>query len=242
MWLLNSLGQGLSSPRTCLIELTSHAAICNAPVSHAQGIRTIVRYRTFRAESDRRDVALNGRVVHTIPSHDVVLRRVVDRVTVEARARTPEELAERLRPLYPQIAVFEGQLSGDRPYLYVYRDGRYEPESGEAWWAATNAAWVRVSVRTGKVVAASASWASLMRADLHSLPGRDYPDFIPPAAQAVEKAMFEALRDEEEVHSRALAVRQDGTTLSIEFRAIRLNGDVDVFYRPLAGETGDGPS
>ena len=183
-------------------------------------------------------MAPTARVVHTIPSHDVVLRRLVDRVTVESDPPSPEELAEHLRPLYPRVAVFEGQLSGERQPLYVYRDGRYEPELREPWWSDEDAAWVRVSVRTGKVVAASSSWASLMRADLHSLAGRDYPDFVPPSARALEQAMFDALLDREEVRSTAVAIRQDGTMLPIEFRATRLDGDVDLFYRPLETDTG----
>ena len=185
-------------------------------------------------------MATNGRVVHTIPAHDVVLRRLVERATITKDPRSPEELAEHLRPLYPRIAVIEGQLSGGRPPLYVYRDGRYEPESREPWWSEEDAAWVRVSVRTGKVVAASASWASLMRADLHGLPGRDYPDFVPPSARELEEAMFEALRDDEVVRSKAVAIRQDGTMLPIEFRGTRLDGEVDLFYRPLEGDAGTG--
>jgi hypothetical protein len=182
-------------------------------------------------------MAPSARVVHTIPSHDVVLRRLVERVTMESDPPSPDELVEQLRPLYPRVAVFEGQLSGERQPLYVYRDGRYEPELREPWWSEENAAWVRVSVDTGKVVAASASWASLMRADLHSLAGRDYPDFVPPSARALEQAMFEALADQEEVRSKAVAIRQDGTMLPIEFRATRLDGEVDLFYRPLESDT-----
>ena len=73
-------------------------------------------------------------MVNTIPSNDVVLRRVVDRVTEADQPGTAADLAARLRPLYPRIAVFERQLSGERAQFYVYRDGRYEPERRGGWW------------------------------------------------------------------------------------------------------------
>jgi PAS domain-containing protein len=169
--------------------------------------------------------------VNTIPSHDVVLRRVVEQVSDAASPLSPAELEAQLRPLYPRIAVFEGQLSGERSHLYVYRDGRYEPEPLDAWWAAEDVPSVRVALATGRIVSASKAWATLMHADERALVGRHYLDFVLPAAQALATAMFDALRDEREVRSRALVVRQDGTTLPIEFRATRRNGEIEVFYR-----------
>lgn len=79
-------------------------------------------------------MAGRARIVNTIPSHDAAVRRVVDKVTAETPPGSAAELAERLRPLFPRVAVFERQLSGERPHLYVYRDGRYEPERQDPWW------------------------------------------------------------------------------------------------------------
>ncbi len=175
-----------------------------------------------------------GRIVNTIPSHDVVLRRVVERVSDAVSSLSPAELEAQLRPLYPRIAVFEGQLSGEGSHLYVYRDGRYEPEPLEPWWAAPDVPSVRLATATGRIVSASKEWAALMHADERALVGRHYLDFVLPAAQALATALFDALRDEREVQSRALVVRQDGTTLPIEFRATRRNGEIEVFYRSTA--------
>jgi PAS domain S-box-containing protein len=174
-----------------------------------------------------------GRTVNTIPSHDVVLRRVVNQVAADLSSPSPAELQAKLRPLYPKIAVFEGHLSGELPHLYVYRDGRYEPEPTDSWWAEPGVASVRVSRRDGTMVAASDTWASLMGADEGTLVGRHYLDFVSPAAQPVARAMFDALDDEHEVRSKALVVRADGTTLMIEFRATRQDGEIEVFFRPL---------
>jgi PAS domain-containing protein len=172
-------------------------------------------------------------LVNTIPSNDVVLRRVVDRVTETDQPGTAADLAARLRPLYPKIAVFERQLSGERAQFYVYRDGRYEPERRDGWWEEPGAAWVHVSAGTGELTAVSGEWAELMRSDATKLVGRHFVDFVLPEARAAAQAMFEAVSQFREVQSEALVQRPDGTTLPIEFRAARKDGEIEVCYRPL---------
>jgi PAS domain-containing protein len=172
-------------------------------------------------------------VVNTIPSNDVVLRRVVDRVTETDQPGTAADLAARLRPLYPKIAVFERQLSGERAQFYVYRDGRYEPERRDGWWDEPGVAWVHVSASTGELTAVSGEWAELMRSDATKLVGRHFVDFVLPEARAAAQAMFEAVSQFHEVRSEALVQRPDETTLAIEFRAVRKDGEIEVCYRPL---------
>jgi PAS domain-containing protein len=176
---------------------------------------------------------LAGRIVNTIPSHDVVLRRVVERVAADQQADTAADLAARLRPLYPRIAVFERQLSGERAQFYVYRDGRYEPDRPGAWWDQPGTPCVRVSTSTGQLTFVSGSYAELMRAPEANLVGRHFLDMILPEAQAVAQTMFEVVSQEREVRSEALVVRPDGSTVAIEFRAIRREGEIEVCYRPL---------
>ena len=176
---------------------------------------------------------LTGRVVNTIPSTDVALRRVVDRVTEADQPDTAADLAARLRPLYPKIAVFERQLSGERAQFYVYRDGRYEPERRDGWWDEPGVARVHVSAASGELTSVSDEWAELMRSDATKLVGRHFVDFVKPDARAAASAMFEAVSQSREVRSEALVQRPDGTTLSIEFRAVRKDGEIEVYYRPL---------
>ena len=176
---------------------------------------------------------LTGRVVNTIPSNDVVLRRVVDRMTEADQPGTAADLAARLRPLYPRIAVFERQLSGERAQFYVYRDGRYEPERRAGWWEQPGVPCVHVSASAGVLTAVSGEWAALMRAKPTDLVGRHFVDFVLPEARAAAQAMFEAVSQSREVRSEALVQRPDGTTLAIEFRAARKDGDIEVCYRPL---------
>lgn len=154
-------------------------------------------------------------------------------MTAAQRADNPEELAARLRPLYPRIAVFERQLSGERTHLYVYRDGRYEPERSGGWWAAPDAPCVHLSTSTGRLIAVNGPYAALMNAPAADLVGRHFVDFLLPGARAGGQAMYEAVREAREVRSEAQVQRPDGTTLLIEFRAIRRGDEIEVCYRPL---------
>ena len=183
--------------------------------------------------SSTRERRLTGRLVNTIPSHDVVLRRVVDRVTEGDHAPTADALAARLRPLYPKVAVFERQLSGERAQFYVYRDGRYEPERGDPWWEQPGVPRVLIATENGLLTSVSGEWAALMHADRSELVGRHFVDFVLPEARDAALAMFEAVRQFRQVRSEALVRRPDGTTLPIEFRAMRHDGAIEVFYRPL---------
>jgi hypothetical protein len=175
------------------------------------------------------------RTVNTIPSHDAVLRRVVERVAGTTSFQSAQQLADLLRPIYPRVAVFERQLSGETPHLYVYRDGRYEPERG-AWWNAANVPCVRVSAASGVLTSVSGPWASLVRADEHALVGRHYTEFVQPEARAAALAMFEVLNEEGEVRSEAVVVRADGSPVPIEFRAVMIDGEIEVCYRSLDRE------
>ena len=187
----------------------------------------------------RRTKILAGRLVNTIPSHDVVLRRVVQRVTTEIEPDTAADLAALLRPLFPRVAVFERQLSGERPQFYVYRGGRYEPDDPKAWWDEPGVPCVHVSPRTGQLTAVSGAYAELMRAPESDLVGRHFLDMVLPEARAAAQAMFEVVNEELEVRSEALVVRTDGSTVPIEFRAVRRDAEIEVCYRamkaPVAG-------
>jgi hypothetical protein len=189
-----------------------------------------------RVADARAEMAPIQRTVNTIPSHDAVLRRVVERVTGTKPFQNAEQLADMLRPIYPRVAVFERQLSGETPLLYVYRDGRYEPDRG-AWWTATDVPCVRVSAASGVLTSVSGTWASLVRADQAALVGRHYTDFVQPEARAAAQAMFEVLGEEREVRSEAVVVRADGSPVPIEFRAVMTDGEIEVCYRPLDRET-----
>lgn len=174
-----------------------------------------------------------SRVVNTIPSRDKAFRRAVDHVAGEVPPGAPDQLAERLRPLYPRVAVFERQLSGEPAGYYVYRDGGFHGEPSERWWEAPGIPRICVSIATGRLTSVSAEWAAFMHADPQELVGRHFTDFVRPDARTIANAIFAAVRGEREILSEALVMRPDRTTLSIEFRAIHRGREAEVYYRPV---------
>lgn len=173
-------------------------------------------------------------LITVVPGRDRVLRRVVTDALRRVADPSPDELARKLRPLYPRVAVFRRQVSGESAHLYVYRDGHYEREQPDRWWEADGIPCVCLSATTGRLTRVTDEWAQLMLGDPEALLGRHYSEFVVPDAREAARAMFEALREQGEVRSEALVVRGDGTTLAIEFRAVREDGEIDVRYRPLA--------
>jgi PAS domain-containing protein len=172
--------------------------------------------------------------VNTIPSSDAVLRRVVDDVTRTAAPDSPDDLAQLLRPIFPRVAVFERLVSGERQNLYVYRDGRYEPEQRDRWWDAPDAPCVHVSPEDGRLTGVSGGWEGLMGRPDDEFVGHHFLEFVQPEARPVAQAMFQVLEAQPEVRSEAVVLRPDGKPLTIEFRAVRTDRDIEVCCRPIA--------
>jgi PAS domain S-box-containing protein len=174
-------------------------------------------------------------IVTTFPSSDGAFRRAVERVAAKAPARAKEELARRLQPLFPRVAVFERSLTGEPPQLYVFRDGRYEADPDDRWWEADGVACVCLSATTGRLTYVSPEYAAMMGAPPEQLVGHHYLDFVQPEAVESAEALFEALANDREVMTEAVIRRVDGTPVRIQLHAARQDGEVDVRYRLLPG-------
>jgi PAS domain S-box-containing protein len=173
--------------------------------------------------------------VTTFPSTDGAFRRAVERVALAARTKAKDELAKRLRPLFPRVAVFERELDGEPPQLYVFRDGRYELEPDDPWWNADDVARVCLSATTGRLTMVSPEYAAIIGTSPDDLVGRHYLDFVEPEAAEAGQAMFEALVSEREVTTEAVIRRVDGSAIRIQLHAAREDGEIDVRSRVLPG-------
>lgn len=171
--------------------------------------------------------------VTTFPSSDGAFRRAVERVRVDAPDHAKDELARRLRPMFPRVAVFERELAGEPPLLYVFRDGRFETEPDDRWWDAADVARVRLSASTGRLTMVSPAYAAIIGGTPDELVGRHYLDFVEPEAFDAAQAMFDALANDREVTTEALIRRVDGSPIRIQLHAARQDGDIDVRYRRL---------
>jgi hypothetical protein len=174
-----------------------------------------------------------AKTFNTFPSSDGAFRRAVDRVVDRETPASPDDLVDRLRPLYPRVAVFERDLDADRDAYYVFRDGGFSPAAGERWWEQPGVPCVSVSVDTGLLTSVTDAWAELMHGDPAELVGHHFSEFVLPEARAVADGMFEAAAADRDVTSTALVLRADGTTIGIEFHAARRDGEIEVYYRAL---------
>ena len=179
---------------------------------------------------------MTPRILSTFPSTDRAFQRAVERLAADPGSATKDDLVERLRPLFPRVAAFERQLTGEPSHLYVFRDGRYEAARTNGWWKEPGVACVVISLQTGRLTRVSAEYADLMRADPQDLVGRHYTEFLQPEARLAAEAMFGALAESHEIATEALVRRTDGSTLWIELHATRRDGEVDVRYRPIPEE------
>jgi hypothetical protein len=170
------------------------------------------------------------RVIHTVPSADRAFRRAVEAVVDDPRDQDLDEIRERLRPLFPRIAVFERGLSGEQRGVYAYREGRYRAEPTDPWWAGPTVAHARVSLRTGRLVSVERP-VGVAGCTIDELVGRSFSEFVAPSARSIANALFDLVAHGE-VRSRAKLERPDGTSVEIEFRAVRDGTDIDVAYRP----------
>ena len=171
------------------------------------------------------------RPVSTIPSTDRAFQRAVEKVVDDGHDATLDQIAARLRGLFPKVAVFRRLVSGESGHLYAYRDGHYEKKVAERWWDGPGVACVRVDAASGELTYISKEWAELMSAEPLGLLHRHFTDFVLPEATAAAQGMFEAVIEGGEVDTEALLLRPDHSTITIELHASRDDGEVDIRYR-----------
>ena len=170
-------------------------------------------------------------VARPIPSGDRVFTRVVEVAATDARS--PEDLEQRLRPLFPHATVAERGLAGEPHIVYVYRDGHFTTDSDEPWWDEPDVARVIVDVETGIMTDVNEQWAALMGEPRGKLTGRPYTDFLLPEALPAAQALLASILELGEARSSVVLRRPDGGLITIEFRAVLDGRLLRVAYRPV---------
>jgi hypothetical protein len=168
-------------------------------------------------------------VIHTVPSADRAFRRAVETVVDEPAEQATSAIEERLRAIFPRVAVFERGLSGEQPGVYAYREGHFRTESTDPWWTQETTARARVSIRTGRLTSIERP-LGVVGCPIEELIGRPFSEFVAPSARSIATALFELVAHGE-VRSRALVAREDGVPTEIEYRAVRDAGEIEVSYR-----------
>jgi hypothetical protein len=181
-----------------------------------------------------RDASVGTPRVTSLPSSDRAFARVVRSVLDAYADLSARELEWRLRPLYPNVVVRERGLSGESRLYYVYRDGRFRPETRDRWWRGEGVARARVSAATGRLTEVSEEWADLMRGPPERFIGLHFTELVAPEVRDAAATFLDAVLDLGEIASEGVVVRGDGTSLAIEFHAIEEGDRIEVFYRPLS--------
>jgi PAS domain S-box-containing protein len=167
--------------------------------------------------------------IRTFPSSDVAFRRAAERAAADASS--PGEIVSRLRPAYPRVTIRERSLSDEPELIYVYRDGGFSPTRSDPWWTSPDIACARLAADTGRFVSANEHWGELLGGAPVDLIGRHYSEFVLGEARAAADGIFEALREDPVVRTDILVRRADGTTILLEIRAVRLDGEIEIAYR-----------
>lgn len=165
----------------------------------------------------------------TIPSVDRAFRQVVSHV-LEQTDR-PASVESRIRRLYPLATVQPRGLSNEPQLLYVYREGRFEPDDSDRWWLDPEVARVRISLGTGLIVDANQRGATALGS--HAI-GRSFLDFVHPAARDDARVLFESIAGTSETTTTVLVLRADGTPAPLDLHAVRIDKRrVEVAYRAV---------
>ncbi|MEO7665248.1 MAG: PAS domain-containing protein, partial [Candidatus Limnocylindrales bacterium] len=143
-----------------------------------------------------------------------------------------EQLASKLRPIYPEIAVSERLISGEPRAVYVYRDGSLRPEDRERWWTEPGTPSVSIDLKSGHIESANDGWARVVDAGHDTVVGRPYSDFLMPEAAQLSRTMLAILRETGEARSSVVVRRDDGRHRTYDFRATLTDDLATVWFRP----------
>lgn len=173
--------------------------------------------------------------VTTVPSSDLAFARAVEVVLAALPRPSVAALQESLRSIYPNVAVFERQLSGEQDVYYVYRDGTFVRDVVERWWTEPDAAWSQYSAADGRLLDASPEWVALMGGRREDFIGRHYTEWVHPNARLAAATFHVTVLELGEIHSEGLVRRADGADLMIEFYGVLIGDTIHVWYRQHPG-------
>jgi PAS domain-containing protein len=149
-------------------------------------------------------------------------------------AESPADLVDRLRPLYPDVAVSERLLSGEPTVFYVYRDGSFAASPSDEWWREPGVGYAELDAETGTFKLLNDELTGLLGINAADLVGHKYTDLLLPEARPTADELWRSVLELANVRSEVLVRTARGETLLLEFRAVRQGDVVGVHYRPTA--------
>jgi PAS domain-containing protein len=165
----------------------------------------------------------------TIPSADVAFRRHVAGIQ-DGGVRTPLELEERLRRIFPRVVVRERSLSGEGPGWYVYRDGGWRSSADGEWWADDQLPRVVVTPE-GWLTEANATAAGLLGFAPEDAASHHFTDFIVPGTLADAMALFEVVGAGSDLTATLLLRPTSGDVIAVDLHTGRRDEAIVGVFR-----------
>ena len=159
-------------------------------------------------------MVLNLRI---IPSSDAAFRQHVEGLTARHAFATADDLAARLRALFPRVLVRASEVSGQHNVWYVYRDGVWS-SSEPSWW---------VDDHTPRVVVTKDGWIEEANAPARAILGlapadpmpRFFTDFAVPGTLQDAIDLFAVVADGHELVATTLLRPTSGEVIACDLRA-----------------------
>ncbi len=170
------------------------------------------------------------RSVRIIPSNDSAFRRHVERLAAQRAFETTEELAARLRQLFPRVAVRASEVSGQENVWYVYRDGVWQSSADPRWWA--DGRTPRVAVTTeGWIEEANAPARAILGLGPSDVMPRFFTDFVAPGTLQDATELFAVVAAGHELSATTLVRPANGETIACDLRAWTVDGRIFCAFR-----------
>jgi hypothetical protein len=170
------------------------------------------------------------RSVRIIPSNDAAFRRYAEGVAARHPFNTVDELATRLRKLFPRVVVRASEVSGQEHVWYVYRDGVWQSSADPRWWADERAPRISVT-EDGWIEEANAPARALLGLGPSDAMPRFFSDFVAPGALEDASELFSLIAAGHELSATTLVRPTSGDIIACDLRAWSENGRIYGAFR-----------
>ena len=163
-------------------------------------------------------------------SNDSAFRKHVERLAARHSFQTADELASRLRTLFPRVVVRASEVSGQENVWYVYRDGVWRSSADLRWWADERTPRVTVSIDGWIEEANAPARAILGLAPSDSMP-RFFTDFVAPGTLQDATDLFSVVAAGHELSATTLVRPVGGEIIACDLRAWSADGRIYGAFR-----------
>jgi PAS domain-containing protein len=170
------------------------------------------------------------RGVRVIPSNDSAFRQHVERLTARHVFREPDELAARLRTLFPRVVVRASEVSDHADVWYVYRDGVWQSSADPRWWTDARTPLVLVTI-DGWIEEANAPARAILGLSSSDPMPRFFTDFVVPGTLDDATDLFAVVAAGHELSATTLVRPTNGDVIACDLRAWSVDGWIHGAFR-----------